>query len=91
MSEDSPTRYTKEWVREEWDYEQDTGRPLVILVKLIHEWYPAGIAAVFAPIAAGVLVYLNRPTFEVVTAFMSVFGGTYAVFLVIFWCTTLAE
>ncbi len=88
---DDPSRYTKEWVREEWDDERNTGRPSVIFVKLIHEWYPAGLAAVFAPIAAAVFIYFNRPTFEVITAFMSVLGGTYGLFLTVFWCSTLAE
>lgn len=93
MSEDdeSPRRFTKEWIRQEWDDEHDTARKEVQLAKIVHEWHIALPGTILGILAALGAWYLGRPPAEIVGVFTSFFAGGYARFYSTLWCSTLAE
>lgn len=88
--EDEPRRYTKAWVRANWDHERETAPKDVQIVKIAHEWHipllsvAAGLSAAIIARGAGASVV------ESVLASVSFFGVTLTTLFNNLWCSTLA-
>jgi hypothetical protein len=91
MSEDSPTRYSKEWIREEWDYENDTARKSVQLVKLVHEWHIALPGVVVGAVVSIVGWQVSLSPVQAFGVFATFAAGGYKLLYPEWWCSTLAE
>lgn len=88
-SENSVSKYSKEWVRENWDYEEDNARKSVVLVKLFHEWHILLPGAIVGLIPAGTFWHLEAGLIEVFGSYFAVFGGGYVLFFQMWWCSTV--
>ncbi|WP_280585068.1 hypothetical protein [Halorubrum sp. Boch-26] len=91
MSDDDIQKYSKEWIRENWDYEQDTGSPLVQLVKVVHELHIAIPGIVAATVVCPILWYYEMSTLQIVSTGLGTIGGGYALFFNQWWCATLSD
>ncbi|MBP1985970.1 hypothetical protein [Halolamina salifodinae] len=89
--ENPPPRFSKEWIREEWDEEHDTAPKEVQLAKIVHEWHIALPGTLLGLIAVLGMWYLGQPLLETAGTFCAFFAGGYARFYSTLWCSTLAE
>lgn len=89
--EDSLQRFTKEWVREEWDEEKDTASKGVQITKIIHEWHIA-VPGLVLGLAPAVTFYIwGTGTTEIIGSYFGVAFMTYRLLFPHLWCSTLAE
>lgn len=91
MGDKSPQRWSKAWVRDNWDYDQNTATGEVVLVKLLHEWYIAVPGLVFGGFLWGVFTAYGRPEFETVMAILTAIGSGYALFFPKLWCGVVSN
>lgn len=86
----SPARFTKAWVRENWDYDRNTAPKPVLLVKLVHEWHIAVPGIVAAVIVSLAYYSVGATDLEIVSAFFGTFGIAYGLFFTEWWCSVLS-
>lgn len=91
MVKDSPRRFSKQWVRENWDYEQETGPRLVQLVKLIHEFHIAIPGTIATLVVCYTLWAYDVPELRIILTGFGTFGTGYALFFGKWWCSTLSD
>ena len=90
-SDDEPRRYTKAWVRANYDFDRETATPAVQLVKLVHEWHITAVSALVGLCAMIAFRLSGAPAVESVFASTGVFGFCFKIFFGEWWCSTLAE
>jgi hypothetical protein len=88
--EGEPRRYTKAWIRANWDDERETAPAPVQIVKLGHEWHIAALAAPVGLIAMTVAILVDAPPTESVLGAMGASGLAFKTFFDKMWCSTLA-
>ena len=86
-----PRRYTKAWIRANWDDKRETAPAPVQIVKLGHEWHIAALAALVGLIAMIIALLVDAPPTESVLGAMGAFGFAFKSFFDQMWCSTLAE
>lgn len=91
MSEDKSERYTKEWIRDNWDHELDTAPREVQLAKVAHEYHIALPGLVGAFVVAFVQWLYAAPELRIIMAALGTFAGSYALFFPYLWCSTLSD
>lgn len=90
MSGDGPKRYSKEWIRENWDYDRDTASKDVMLVKLLHEWHIAIPGFLVGLFVCGLLWSYDVAELRIILTGLGLFGAGYRVFFPKWWCSTLS-
>lgn len=80
---------SKDWIRQNWDHENDTAGKWVLLTKLLHEWHIALPGTVAGVVVAVVFYYLGASDIEVASAFFGPFGLGYTLFFNQWWCSTI--
>lgn len=91
MSDDDPRWGSKEWIRYHWDEEYDTAPKQVLLLKAIHEYHIFIPGLIAGGVAAGSFWYAGASLLQVLSSLFTGVAGGYALFLQIWWCSTLAE
>jgi hypothetical protein len=89
--DDEPRRYTKAWVRANYDFGRETAPPAVQLVKLGHEWHITAVSAFVGLCAMIAFRFTGAAVVESVFASAGVFGYSFKIFFGEWWCSTLAE
>jgi len=90
MSQDDPKRFSKEWIRQNWDYERNTASKEVQLVKVVHEWHIALPGFLAALVVCSVLWLYDSPELRIILGGLGVFGPAYVAFFQKWWCSTLS-
>lgn len=90
-SEDDPCRYTKAWVRANYDFDRETAPPAVQLVKFGHEWHIALPPALVGLVAVILFRITGSTITDSVLAAAAVFCAAYSLFFKQWWCSTLAK
>lgn len=87
----SPRTYSKAWVRQNYDPEQDVATREAQIAKLAHEWHIALPGLVIGVIPATILASTGAPMQRVLLTYVGVCGTAYGLFFKQLWCSTLAE
>ncbi|WP_435143767.1 hypothetical protein [Halobaculum sp. P14] len=90
MSEDDVTLLSKEWIRENWDYENDNAPKSVQLVKMVHEWHIVIPGLLASAIVCSTFWYCGADDLTIALAFFACTGGGYRLFFPTWWCSTIS-
>lgn len=87
----TPRTYSKEWVRQNYDPEQEVATREAQIAKLVHEWHIALPGLLIGLVPATILANTGAPMQRVLLTYVGVCGTAYALFFKQLWCSTLAE
>lgn len=87
----SPRTYSKEWVRQNYDPEQEVATREAQIAKLAHEWHIALPGLVIGLVPATILASTGAPMQRVLLTYVGVCGTAYGLFFKQLWCSTLAD
>jgi hypothetical protein len=89
--DDDIRRFSKEWVRDNWDYNRDSGPPLVQLVKAVHESHIFLPGITGAALACSAFWLVGASEAKILSVGVTAIGGGYALFFQVWWCSTLSD